>query len=408
MTQALEGLRVIDVTQVLSGPLCTMMLGDAGADIVKVEPPGGDSSRAWGPPFLGTEGAEFIAVNRNKRSIVLDLKTPEGRGVLLDLCRTADVFIENYRRGVTERLGIDYATLSAINPRLIYCSISGFGTTGPRRDEPAYDSVMQAFVGIMHMTGSPGGPPARASVSICDIGAGMYANQAILLALAARARTGRGQRVEASMFEAQIAWLLFRAVGYFATGKPPSGRLGTASAHLSPYEAYPTSDGHIMIAALNDRLFERLVTAMGLPELCTDPRYLHNGDRVRNRAALNATLGARFQMRTMDEWVATIANAGVPCSKINTIEDVLHDPQTVARDMIMEFEHPVIGPIKVPGIPIKFSDTPNSFRLPPPVLGQHQDEILAGLGLSAEAIDALRAKGAFGKPGSDAGGQRGH
>ena len=394
MGGALDGIRVIDLTSVLSGPLCTMMLGDAGADVIKVESPDGDQARTWGPPFWGDQGAEFLAVNRNKRSIVLDLKTPAGRDALFKLCATADVFVENYRRGVPERLGIDYAAISAANPRMVYCSISGFGDSGPRREQAAYDSVMQAFVGIMHMTGSPGSPPTRASVSICDISAAMYANQAILLALAARQRTGRGQRVEASLFESQIAWLLFRAVGYFATGKAPPGKMGSASAHLAPYEVYPTADGDIMVAALNDRLYQRLAAALDLPEIATDPDYATNAKRVKNRVALNAKLKERLATHSTAEWSKVITAAGVPCSGINTIEDVLRDPQTAARDMIMELEHSTLGTIKVPGIPIKMSDTPGSGRRAPPLLGEHQDEVLSELGLSREAIAALGTKAA--------------
>ncbi|MDH4151598.1 MAG: CoA transferase, partial [Betaproteobacteria bacterium] len=327
---ALDGIKVIDLTSALAGPLCTMMLGDAGAEVIKVEPPGGDAARGWGPPFWGDQGAEFLAINRNKRSIVLDLKQSEAREALFDLCRSADVFVENYRRGVPERLGIDYESLCQINPRLVYCSISGFGDSGPRQFQPAYDSVMQAFVGIMHMTGAPGTPPTRTSVSVCDVGAGMYANQAILLGLAARERTGKGQRVEASLFESQIAWMLFRAVGYFATGKVPAGKMGSASAHVVPYQAYPTADGDIMVGVLNDGLYRKLVTAMGLAELGEHPDYVTNAQRVKNRAALNAKLEARFSEKGKAEWEKIISAAGVPCSPINTIEDALLDPQTAA------------------------------------------------------------------------------
>ena len=389
MTGALDGLRVIDLTSVLSGPLCTMMLGDAGADVIKVEAPAGDQARKWGPPFWDDQGCEFLAVNRNKRSIVLDLKTPLGRQALFRLCEHADVLVENYRRGVPERLGIDFETLRKLNPRLIYCSISGFGDSGPRRDQAAYDSVMQAFVGIMHMTGAPGTPPARASISICDIGAAMYANQAILLALAARERTGRGQRVEASLFESQIAFMLYRAVAYFATGKPPAGKLGSAAAHLAPYEVYPTADGELMIAALNDGLFRKLADAMEIPELADDPSFNTNEKRVRNRDALNAKLTARFHARSTTDWADRITAAGVPCSRINSIVDALQDPQTEARDMIMELEHTTLGRIKVPGLPIKLSDTPGSGRRAPPLLGEHQREVLTEFGFSADEIAAL-------------------
>ena len=392
MTQPLEGIRVIDLTSVLSGPLCTMMLGDAGADVIKVEAPSGDQARTWGPPFWGDQGTEFLAVNRNKRSIVLDLKTPEGRDALFKLCESADVLVENYRRGVPERLGIDYETMHKRFPRLVYCSISAFGDSGPRRNEAAYDSVMQAFVGIMHMTGSPGGPPVRASISVCDVSAALYANQGILLALAARARSGRGQRVEASLFESQIALTLFRAVGYFATGKAPAGKLGSASAHLAPYEVYPTADGDIMIAALNDGLYHKLVLAMDLPALASDPDFAVNALRVKNRVGLNAALKARFAERTAKEWVSILTSAGVPCSGINTIEDALNDPQTAARDMIMNLQHTSLGEIKVPGIPIKLSETPGSGRRAPPLLGEHQEEVLRESGFSALEIAALKPR----------------
>jgi crotonobetainyl-CoA:carnitine CoA-transferase CaiB-like acyl-CoA transferase len=389
MSGALEGIRVIDLTSVLSGPLCTMMLGDAGADVIKVESPAGDQARAWGPPFWGDQGVEFLAVNRNKRSIVLDLKSARGREVLFKLCEGADVFVENYRRGVPERLGIDYEAVRKVNPRIVYCSISGFGDSGPRRGEAAYDSVMQAFVGIMHMTGAPGTPPARASISICDIGAAMYANQAILLALAARARTGRGQRVEASLFESQIAFMLYRAVAYFANGKAPAGKLGSASAHLAPYEVYATADGDLMVAALNDGLFRKLVLTMDLPELAADPQFATNAQRVHNRVALNARLIERFRSRGTREWVERLTEAGVPCSPINSIEDALNDPQTAARDMIMALQHTTLGKIKVPGIPIKLSETPGSGRRAPPLLGEHQREVLSEIGLRPDEIEAL-------------------
>lgn len=376
-TLPLSGIRVLDLTTVLSGPLCTMMLGDAGADVIKVEPPGGDPARGMGPPFWGGESTEFLALNRNKRSVVLDLKTPEGRDRFLWLCRDADVIVENYRTGVTERLGVDFPTVAALNPRLVYCSISGFGRTGPRSAQPAYDAVMQAFVGMMASTGHPGGEPVRANISICDIGAAMYANQAVLLALLARAETGRGQWVEASLFDSQIAWLLYRAVGYFATGTAPAKKMGSGAPHVVPYEAYPSSDGYIIAGALNDRLYREMMAAMDLPELATDPRFATNDSRVVNRDALTKLLRARFQEHTTQFWVDRFTVRGIPHSPLNTVEDVLNDPQTAAREMIAEILHPTIGAIMVPGLPIKMSDTPGQVRLPPPLLGQHQEEVFA-------------------------------
>jgi crotonobetainyl-CoA:carnitine CoA-transferase CaiB-like acyl-CoA transferase len=376
VTLPLEGIRVLDLTTVLSGPFCTMMLGDAGADVIKVEPPGGDSARRMGPPFWGEDSAEFIALNRNKRSIVLDLKDAGQRARFIDLCRSADVVVENYRSGVTDRLGISYEVLSAVNPRLIYCSISGFGRTGPRKDQPAYDAIMQAFSGMMASTGSPGGEPVRANVSICDIGAAMYANQAILLALAARERTGRGQSVEASMFDTQIAWMLYRAVGYFATGSAPARKMGSAAPHVVPYQAYATADGHIIAGALNDKLYRRMVDAMGLTALAQDPRFSTNADRVANREVLNQLLEQRFQEQDSAFWVRQLTAEGIPNSKINTIEEALNDPQTEARDMIASIDHSRLGTLKFPSVAIKLSATPCTVRLPPPDLGEHQVEVL--------------------------------
>jgi crotonobetainyl-CoA:carnitine CoA-transferase CaiB-like acyl-CoA transferase len=375
----LEGIRVIDLTTVLAGPLCTMMLGDAGADVIKVEPPDGDPSRRMGPPFWGDEGAEFLALNRNKRSIVLDLKTTEGREHIEALIRSADVLVENYRTGVTERLGISYERAKELNPRLIYCSISGFGRTGPRSNEPAYDAIMQAFVGMMASTGEPDGAPVRANTSICDISAAMYSNQAILLALRARELTGEGQRVEASMFESQIAWLLYRAVGYFATGHAPARKMGSAAPHVVPYQAYRTQDDWIIMGALNDKLYGRLVRAMDLDELAEDPRFARNPDRVKHRDELNALLQARLLAHPTIWWVDRFTESGVPHSPLNTVEDVLNDPQTVARDMIATVVHPTIGEIRLPGIPIKLSGTPGAILRHPPMLGEHQHEVLESL-----------------------------
>ncbi|MGW4339763.1 CaiB/BaiF CoA transferase family protein [Rhodococcus koreensis] len=374
--QPLTGVRVLDLTTVLSGPLCTMMLGDAGADVIKVEPPTGDPARRMGPPFWGGESCEFLALNRNKRSIVLDLKSEEQRQRFYDLCRDADVIVENYRTGVTDRLGISYEDIASINPRIVYCSISGFGRTGPRGTEPAYDAIMQAFVGMMASTGHPGDEPVRVNTSIADIGAAMSANQAILLALLARHNTGRGQRVEASMFETQLSWLLYRAVGYFATGSAPAKKMGSGAPHVVPYEAYPTADGFLVAGALNDRLYYKMVEAMELPELATDARFVTNEDRVHNRIELTELLRARFSEHPTKTWVEWLTEAGIPHSPVNSVEDVLNDPQTVAREMIADIDHPVAGRIRVPGIPIKLSDTPGSIRLAPPALGEHQAEIL--------------------------------
>jgi crotonobetainyl-CoA:carnitine CoA-transferase CaiB-like acyl-CoA transferase len=376
----LSGVRVLDLTTVLSGPLCTMMLADAGADVIKVEPPTGDPARGMGPPFWGGESCEFLALNRNKRSVALNLKDAQDRESFLELCKTADVVVENYRTGVADRLGISYADVAAVNPRLVYCSISGFGRTGPRATEPAYDAIMQAFVGMMAATGHPGDEPIRVNTSIADIGAAMSANQGILLALHARNLTGRGQWVEASMFETQVAWLLYRAVGYYATGSAPAKKLGAAAPHVVPYDAYPSADGYIVAGALNDRLYREMVIAVGLDELADDPRFVTNAERVANRDELTKLLRARFAEEPTATWVERLTAGGIPHSPVNSVEDVLNDPQTAARDMIAEIDHPIAGRIKMPGISIKLSDTPSTVRLAPPALGQHQGEVLKEIG----------------------------
>lgn len=404
MTGPLTGVRVVDLSTALSGPFCTMMLGDAGADVVKVEPPGGDPVRGWGPPFWGDQSAEFLALNRNKRSIVVDLKAEAGRDVVLRMCDRADVLVENYRRGVADRLGLDAATVRKRNPGLVYCSISGFGSTGPRREQAAYDAVMQAFTGTMAMTGSPGGEPVRASISICDIGAAMYANQAVLLALMARQRTGRGQLVEASMFESQLAWLLFRAVGYFATGTPPAGRLGSASAHLAPYEAYPTVDGQVMVAALNDDLYRKLADALRMPALA-DRRFATNPDRVAHRGEIGDLLRSGFRRASTAHWVEVLTAAGVPCSPVNTVADALADEQTRARAMVAALRHPSLGEIRLPNIPITLHETPGSLRSPPPLLGADTREVLDELGHDAASIGCLLASGAVFDSDTSAAGQ---
>lgn len=390
MVLPLDGIRVLDLSTVLAGPLCTMMLGDAGADVVKIERPGGDPARRMGPPFVAEQSAEYLALNRNKRSIVLDLKAPEDVATFKQLCVTADVIVENYRTGVIENLGIGYDEIREINDRIIYCSISGFGRSGPRSDEPAYDAIMQAFVGIMSFTGREGSDPIRVGTSLCDIGAAMYANQAVLLALIAREKTGRGQLVEASLFETQIAWLLHRAVGYFATGASSASKYGAAAPHVVPYDAYPTANGHIVAGALNDNLFLRMMATLGLSEVAADPRFLTNATRVRHRAELTEVLRARFATATTAVWARTLSEGGIPNSPVNSVEDVLNDPQTMARDMIVDLEHPLYGHFKVPGIPIKLNDSPGSIRRPPPALDEHRAEILRELdeSLGNAAIDS--------------------
>ena len=386
----LAGLTVLDLTRVLSGPYCTMLLGDMGARIIKVEQPGkGDDTRAWGPPFLAGESTYFLGVNRNKESLTLDLKQPAGAAILDQLIQRADVLVENFRPGTLDRLGYGYETLKQRHPRLIVCSISGFGQTGPRRDEPGYDAVVQAEGGLMAITGAPEGPPYRLGTAIADLVAGLLAAQAIGFALYARERTNQGQYVDISMFDAVVSMLSHHASAYLAADVT-TRRMGNAHATISPYDTFAASDGDFFLAVGNDDQFRRFCTAAGLPDMPGDPRFATNPSRVEHDVAVRERIGPVLRSRTRAQWIDLLTSAGVPCGSVRTVPEVLQDPQLQARRMIEVVEHVAAGRLKVLGIPITLSATPGSVRLPPPILGQHTDPILKELGMDADAVARLR------------------
>jgi crotonobetainyl-CoA:carnitine CoA-transferase CaiB-like acyl-CoA transferase len=381
--QALEGLRILDLTRALAGPFCTMMLGDLGADVIKVERPGtGDESRGWGPPFVGEpyghypgESAYFMATNRNKRSITVNFKSPEGRELVRRLSAVSDVFVENFRTGVLDGMGLGYESLHALNSRLVYCSISGYGRTGPYADRPGYDFIIQAEGGMMGITGPEEGQPYRVGVPIVDITAGMFASSAILAALNARERTGQGQLVDVSLLDSQVALLTNVASNYLVGGTPPR-RLGNAHPNIAPYEAFRARDRWFALAAANQRQWAVLCEAIGRPELKDDQRFVTNSDRVANRSELLVVLNEAFATRTAEEWLAEFREAGLPCGPINAIPDVFDHPQAEARQLALTAEHPSVGTVRFPGFPYKLSQTPATVRRPPPRLGEHTDEVL--------------------------------
>lgn len=369
-----------------------MMLGDLGARVVKVESPGGDDTRQWGPPFVNGISTYFLSINRNKESIVLNLKHPEGREALLRLAEQSDVVVENFRPGTADRLGVGYDDLKAVNPGIIYCSVSGFGQDGPYRDKPGYDVLAQAMGGMMATTGLPGGEPVKAGMSIADIGAGMYAAFAILAALRHRDKTGRGQRIDTSLFETMLSWHTYHATAYLATGELP-GPLGSAHPTIVPYQALRCADGHVIVAVGNEGLWQRFCRAAGLEELEDDPRFAVNADRVVNRHELIPLIEERFGEHSVDHWTKVMEAAGVPAGPILNMDKIYSDPHVLSRDMLIEIEHPEAGPVKMTGIPIKFSATPGRVKLPPPALGQHTDDVLRRVGYSEEEIAAMREAG---------------
>ena len=401
--QPLEGIRVLDLTRALAGPYCTMMLGDLGADVIKVERPGrGDDSRGWGPPFVGQpygpypgESAYFIAANRNKRSITVNLKSAEGQEIVRRLASASDVLVENFRTGVLEKMGLGYDDLRALNPRLVYCSISGYGRSGPYADRPGYDFIIQAEGGLMGIIGPEDGQPYRVGVPIVDITSGMFAATAILAALRARDQTGEGQLVDISLLDTVVALLTNVASNYLIGGMEPR-RLGNAHPNITPYEAFRARDRWFALAAANERQWATLCDAIGRPELKEDPRFATNVERVANRPALLEALNEAFAARDADEWLAELREAGLPCGPINTIPDVFEHPQAEARGLALETEHPSAGPVRVTGFPYKLSQTPAEMRQPPPLLGQHTGEVLTELlNYSAEEVAALRERGAI-------------
>jgi crotonobetainyl-CoA:carnitine CoA-transferase CaiB-like acyl-CoA transferase len=392
MAGPLSGFTVVDLTRVLSGPYCTMILADLGARVIKVEQPGkGDDTRHWGPPFLGAESAYFLSINRNKESVTVDFKPAEGREVLERLIARADVFVENFRPGTIERAGFGWETVHQKFPKVVYASISGYGQTGPRREEAGYDAVMQAEGGLMSVTGDPDRPGYRLGVAITDMVAGLYCAQGITAALLARERSGIGQRVDIGMLDTTAALLTYQAANWFATSRIPE-RQGNRHATIAPYETFTTMDGEIVIAVGNDGIWKRFCNAMGLEELAADPRFTSNKDRMEHYDSMRPPIDQVFRTKTCAEWIAILNAAGVANGEVRNIGQMLNDPQLEAREMVRTLMHPTVGATRVIGAPIKLSDTEASVRTPPPVLGQHTDTVLSELGYDAEGIASLREK----------------
>jgi crotonobetainyl-CoA:carnitine CoA-transferase CaiB-like acyl-CoA transferase len=374
MAGALDHLLVLDLTSHLSGPYCAMMLADHGADVIKVEPPKGDSARNM-PPFVNGESAPFMTWNRNKRSIVLDLKQPSDKAVLLDLVRRADVLVENYRPGVLDRLGLGWDTLHTENKRLILASISGFGQTGPYSSRGGFDLITQAMSGLMSTNGPADGPPHRLPIAISDVTAGMFLAFGVLAAVEARHRTGEGQRVETSLLEAATSLAVYESAHYFATGTRPE-RIGQAHRGSAPYQCFETANGYITVGASQQHFFTQLCEMLGVAELLTDPRYARNADRVQNNDTLVATLADRFRTQPSEHWLAALEKCGIPAGPVLHYDEVYNDPQIVARDMVVETHHPQTGPFKTMGVPVKLSATPGTVRSPAPRLGEHTAALL--------------------------------
>ena len=394
MALPLEGMTVLDFTQIMAGPFCTMLLADMGADVVKVEKPGGgDDTRRMGPPFLNGESAAFLGINRNKRSIILNIKDEQGVGVAHRMAKEADVLIQNFRPGTLERIGLGYQDMQKLNPALIYCNISGFGNTGPYKDRGGFDLVAQGMSGLMSLTGLPDSSPVKVGVPITDLNAGMYATYGILSAYISRLKTGKGQLVDTSLLEAGIAYTFWESAIFFASGQLPTP-MGSAHRLSAPYQAFPTSDGYINIGAANQANWERMCEAIDRHELLDDARFATNADRMQNLKELVTTLEETFATRNTTHWLDVLEKAGVPSGPINNIADVYADPQVQAREMMVEMEHPQAGRVRNIGIPVKLSETPGSIRRPAPTLGQHTDEVLAEFGYSSDEIAKLKDSGA--------------
>ncbi|HEX8229012.1 MAG TPA: CoA transferase [Chloroflexia bacterium] len=379
-TQPLADIRVLDMSRVLAGPYCTMMMGDLGADVIKVESPEGDDTRRWGPPYQGGESAYYLSCNRNKRSIVLDLDTEEGRDVARQLASRSQVLVENFRQGTMEKWGLGYEQLSRDNPGLVYCSISGYGRTGPLSHLPGYDFVMQGAGGVMSFTGEADGPPQKVGVAIVDLTAGMFALSAILAALRVRDLTGLGQHIDISLLDSHLAWLANVGSNYLVSGEVPP-RYGNAHPNIVPYQAFATSDGWLIVAVGNDRQWGRLCDALSRPHLSNDPRFATNSGRVENRPVLVPMLEEIFAQRSTAEWLSLLEAAYVPAGPVNDVAQALSHPQVAAREMVHEVAHPGIGAVKMVASPLKLSSTPPTIRRHPPLLGEHTVEVLEELGL---------------------------
>ena len=392
MDAPLAGLLVADLTQNVAGPYCTQILGDMGAQVVKVErPERGDDARAWAPPYWGEESAAFMAVNRNKRSLAVDMKAPEGRAILEKLIGRADVLVQSLRAGVIEELGLDWERARQINSRLVYCSVTAFGTEGPFRDRPGYDPLMQAYGGLMSINGHPGQPPARVPVSIVDMGTGMWAATAILAALRERDRTGRGVHVTTALFDTALAWIAFQMTNYLASGEVPQPQ-GSGTPMIAPYEAFPTREAWVMIAAGSDALFAKSCAALGMDALARDPRFASNPARVANRAAVLEALAAVTRTLSTDNLLARLQKAGVPAAPIQTIDKVAAEPQTEASGMLIAHKHTRVPDYRAVGLPIRWDGERPGVSRVPPLLGEHSAEVLAELGYDDRTIKELAAR----------------
>lgn len=390
----LEGITILDLSRVLAGPFCTMLASDMGARVIKIEHPArGDDTRGWGPPFAEGESAYYLSVNRNKESVALDFKHPDGRQVFDRLLARSDVVVENFRPGTLEPLGLGPAEVLARHPRVIYVSISGFGRTGPRRAEAGYDAVAQAESGLMSVTGTPDGPPVRLGVAVADLAAGMFAFQGVLAALIARGRTGRGQLVEVALLDAVTALLTYQAERFLTTGVVPT-RVGNQHASIAPYDAFEAQDGLLILAIGSDALWGSFCRAAGLADLAADPSLATNAGRVRAYSTLRPRLASAVKARNRGEWITLLQEAGVPAGAVRTIDEALADPQIGAREMVTRVTHPTIGPLAVLGIPVKLSDTPGQIRTAPPLLGQHTRAVLqTEAGVDEVTIERLQGGG---------------
>ncbi len=389
--QPLSGIRVLDLSRILAGPTCTMMLGDLGAEVIKVERPGmGDDTRTWGPPFAGGEAAYYLCCNRNKKSITIDLKNPKGIELIKELAKISDVVVENFTPGLPKKLGVDYETLKAINPRLVYLSITAYGQDGPYVDRPGYDMVLSAVGGLMWITGEADGPPCKVGVAITDVHTGTHAAAAIMAALYYRERSGKGQYIDCSLLDIQASALANIASNWLVAGKE-AVRWGTAHESIVPYQVFDTADHPIAIAAANQKLWERLAWALEREAWLDDPRFETNPKRVEHRDVLLPMLEERLKEKTCDQWMKLLVIAAVPCGPVNNMERLWSDPQMLHRNMVAEVQHPTIGTLKLTGVPVKYSETPAAIKMAPPLVGQHTDEILTEvLGRTPAEIAALR------------------